>query len=124
MSDTCNKQNIFLEENGIIRLSDDYIYLNANGYNPNAIFYEIQKEHNKRADKINKLQELTSHLVNILYEQDKRISSLLAYQKLSDWNTCNSFIITIQKLWRGYFVRKTIKMMILELKQHLSSLCK
>lgn len=105
----------------------------------------LEGELNKRADIIFKLQEqnkefqeqnkklvvqinlsffITSNLVNRLDEQDKRISSLLAYQKLSDWNTSNSFIITIQRLWRGYFVRKSIKMKLLELKKYLSTLCK
>ena len=84
---------------------------------------ELQEQNKKLVEQLSILKSLTSHLVNRLDEQDKKITSLTC-MKLIDWTTSNSFIITIQKVWRGYFVRKTIKMKVLELKKYLSTLCK
>jgi len=83
----------------------------------------LQEQNKELAEQLSIMKSFTSHLVNRLDEQDKKITSLTC-MKLIDWTTSNSFIITIQKVWRGYFVRKTIKMKVLELKNYLSTLCK
>ena len=44
--------------------------------------------------------------------------------KMSCYTISNNFAIKIQRLWRGYFIRKSIKLLVLDLKHKISLLTK